>query len=231
MFRDYLLSFRAQWFTLMTGALTIPLTVLAFYLDSVLQRIVFAVFAVLCAGIATYRTWAVERSEVLRLQALVVSAAPRIILGFEPDRGYNAFANDPSFRHEPFFLRNDGGDTALNLRVPNTSVAGRQVSFSLTSNHVVPRGSLGLHIYSGNDRVDQHIDRMFIELLDEAARSGARGAIELQLAVSIEFEDRHRKYETVFHITCGAQPRPAGGFQMQPVAVELQRVVKSDERG
>lgn len=59
----------------MTGALTIPLTVFAFFVDTVWQRILFAAFALFCALLASYRVWLYAHRQVERLEDEIAAHA------------------------------------------------------------------------------------------------------------------------------------------------------------
>ena len=60
MLKKFLRAVSRDWASLVTGGLSIPLTVLAFWAKTPLHRTLWAFFAITCFLIASFRTWAFE---------------------------------------------------------------------------------------------------------------------------------------------------------------------------
>jgi hypothetical protein len=65
---DFLLAFGGQWFTMMSGPLSVPLACLALFVRQTALKLLFALLAVICAIVSSYGIWARERTEVNRLR-------------------------------------------------------------------------------------------------------------------------------------------------------------------
>jgi hypothetical protein len=61
---QYFNAFSGDLLALMSGSPTVPLAVLAFYVNSQTLKILFASLAVICGFVASFRVWAKERSLV-----------------------------------------------------------------------------------------------------------------------------------------------------------------------
>lgn len=56
-----------QWLTKMSGPLTVPFTILAFFVPQTWLKLLFATLAILSAGVSSYVIWAAERNTVCHL--------------------------------------------------------------------------------------------------------------------------------------------------------------------
>lgn len=103
----------------MTGALSIPLAVVALYVDTSLQRVLWAAFAVTAFAISAFRVWLAEnrRAETAETE-LATRARPWVIIdGYE----WETFQDDTTgeeYDGETLHLVNRGGVTAINVEIP-----------------------------------------------------------------------------------------------------------------
>lgn len=208
----------------MTGALTIPLTVAAFWLNATWQKIVFAAFALLCAGIASYRIWAKATERGDELEAKLI-AKPRLVLGYDQKRGYNPRAQEYESKWHPFYLRNDGNDTAVNIQIADNVLDRTNVTFAVSANHLIPGEVADVDIYkTGNGRIDKHIERLFIDPIEARIKAGEKGRMELRLPVIVSYADHGgRSFAVRFDVIGSARPREGAAFLMESLRVELIR--------
>lgn len=62
-------SFGGSWLTLMSGPLTIPFTLAAYFVSDALARVLFGALAITCFGLSSYLIWKKERENVVATQA------------------------------------------------------------------------------------------------------------------------------------------------------------------
>jgi hypothetical protein len=120
----FLRSFAAEWFTLMSGGLSVPLAVSAFYVKDDVARAILAVTAIACFVFASYRVWSAERMGVIALEGelnCIRDGVVRLtITGALFDR------NGPTELYIQFEILNPADPTiirnwALSIRAPNLS--------------------------------------------------------------------------------------------------------------
>lgn len=136
-FRTFASTFWRNWFALMSGSPSVPLAMLAIYLESTVAKIGLWLTAAACLIGSAYQLWKPERTKVLELQGQLakiredrplsftglslehfVQPRPprgpwiidRISLGFE-----NTGAERIGWRFEELFLEYQGPRTALTL--------------------------------------------------------------------------------------------------------------------
>ena len=63
-FKGFILAFGANWFTKMSGPLTVPFTVGALFAPSTWAKALLAALAIVCGGVASYGVWAQERKKL-----------------------------------------------------------------------------------------------------------------------------------------------------------------------
>lgn len=153
---------------------------------------------------------------------------PELVVGHDRMRGFDHSLvtapglNDPRWNMRPFYIRNDGKATALNITVDGEMVGSRSISFGLESTSVKESGEISLSIYRNHDRIDTHIESVFTELIEQKIKSGATERIEERLSVRVKYKDRLlSEYSDRYDIIVAAHPREGGGWQMEPMRVDL----------
>jgi hypothetical protein len=130
--KNFLSSFGGQWFTRMSGPLTVPFAAAAFYVPQTWLKGLFAALAIVCALVSSYGVWSQERKARILLEKRVQE------LEFPPDRPKLSFkswgqvrpeflstgAKTSSLLQHGFYLANDGG-AALEVTVKEFSVGSR----------------------------------------------------------------------------------------------------------
>src|SRR5260370_36304080 len=66
--KQFLSAFAAQWFTAMSGALSVPLAVLAFFVNNEAARLILACTAAICFIVAAYYVWKKERVRAIEAE-------------------------------------------------------------------------------------------------------------------------------------------------------------------
>lgn len=67
--KEFIKAFGDQWLTKMSGPLTVPFTLLAFFVPQTWLKLLFAALAILCAAVSAYIIWAKERIKFLEEEA------------------------------------------------------------------------------------------------------------------------------------------------------------------
>lgn len=67
--RDFLAAIFSHWLTAMSGPLSVPLAVAAFFVQGNLAKTLLAISAIVCFGAAAYLVWRRERQAVIVLRA------------------------------------------------------------------------------------------------------------------------------------------------------------------
>lgn len=75
--KGFLSAFGANWFTKMSGPLTVPFTLAALFVPSTWLKALFAALAILCGAAASYAVWAAERRNA---NALELRLAPKLCI-------------------------------------------------------------------------------------------------------------------------------------------------------
>jgi len=151
---------------------------------------------------------------------------PRLILGYTRLRGYDSTLEvngDPYWNVRPYFLRNDGPETALNISVDDTSLGDAPVTFSVSANHLVSKDDLSVSMYWRGERVDKNIDTAFARALNAKLSIAAQSdQLEERLRVVIRYADHNlRQFTTNYDIIGAAHPRDGGGWQMRDIRTEF----------
>src|SRR5665213_4477659 len=59
--KNYIRAFRARWFVLMSGPLTVPFAIAAIFVEGTWQKTGYAALAVFCGGYSSFQVWKAER--------------------------------------------------------------------------------------------------------------------------------------------------------------------------
>jgi hypothetical protein len=81
-FGGFLRALRAEWFTAMSGSVSVPFAILAVFVGDTWSKGMLAALSATCFVFAGYRVWKLERERVLELSPRL---APRIALKFDKD--------------------------------------------------------------------------------------------------------------------------------------------------
>lgn len=174
--KSFLNSFRDQWFTLMSGGLTVPLTALSILAPQTPLKGLFALLAIACGLYSSYRVWSHER----RTRNVAEKRVQE--LEFAPDRPKLSFRSWGQVRLESleflpteakvslrfqrgFYLANDGG-VALDIEVEAFSIGSQFTAY----------GSPIARIESGGEG--------FSEIRIKDADPMARHALDLVLGIA-----------------------------------------------
>lgn len=158
MLRDFFRAFWAQWFTRMSGPLTVPVAAAAFFVSAMWQKVAFAGLAIMCALVTCYKIWEAEKrtTTVLRKRIADLEWSPdRPKLSFvrwgQVDRDALPDEHHPAMNFQKgFYLQNDGGP-ALAVTIHDFQV-GSETATSIT----LPRiqqdsvGFVPAYLSSGN---------------------------------------------------------------------------------
>jgi hypothetical protein len=96
--REYCLAFVAQWFTAMSGGLSVPLSVLAIFVENPIAKVGLAATAIACFVAASYLIWSGERTKVNELTSNLEARDaiyPKLELLFDE--------NDPQFVQTEYY--------------------------------------------------------------------------------------------------------------------------------
>jgi len=156
------------------------------------------------------------------LNAKVDTAGPHLFVGYEHLRR----DLDPVAQHEsraPFFLKNDGSETALNIQVARSRIDTRVITLSTMSKQLGAGESTTLTMYS-QDRIDTHLDYEVAQILHARIEAGNTTDLIVTIPIDLEFMNREgTRFETGFAVIAGAFARGDGTFQMEPFRVEVRR--------
>jgi hypothetical protein len=64
-FTNFCRAFLAEWFTAMSGAASVPLSIAAYFVQNNIAKLALALTAVACFIFASYRVWRAERTNAL----------------------------------------------------------------------------------------------------------------------------------------------------------------------
>ncbi|SRR5258708_27569707 len=81
-FRNYLRAFFRHWFTAMSGPLSVPLVIAAYFVSNALLRLGLAATAIVCFGFSSYWIWRTERQRVVHLSEKL---RPKLLCSFSKD--------------------------------------------------------------------------------------------------------------------------------------------------
>jgi hypothetical protein len=94
MLSKFLKAVSRNWSSLVTGGASIPLTILAFFAPTPLQRTAWATFAIMFFLIASFRTWMFEYLRAEEAEAKLKTLRPWVVID-----GYSSgFAEDEEDR-------------------------------------------------------------------------------------------------------------------------------------
>jgi hypothetical protein len=159
---------------------------------------------------------------IANLRAVADQQMPHVFMGYEhmrrapdPRDGMDSFS--------PVFLKNDGGETAMNIRVSRSSLGGKAVTFSPMATQLAPGETTTLAMYSAG-RIDTRLDGRFAEIFHARLSTGQSEPSEERLEVNIEFTNRFgENFSTHFAVAGSVFPREEGAFQMEPLRIEVVR--------
>jgi hypothetical protein len=83
---EFFRSFTARWFAAMSGSLSVPLAIAAYFVSNDLAKLGLYITAVVCFGASAFSVWRAERLKVNALEdrvALLESQSPRLELVFD----------------------------------------------------------------------------------------------------------------------------------------------------
>lgn len=125
MFKNFLKAIGRDWISLVTGGASIPLTVLAFWADTPLQRTAWATFAIVCFIIASFRNWAFEyrRAEAYE-ERFTASARPWVIMDDYSFEYVQYDDIDEEHLSEKIRIVNRGQAPAVNITIPDLQFCG-----------------------------------------------------------------------------------------------------------
>lgn len=125
--RKFLKAVSRDWGSLVTGVASIPLTVLAFWANTPLQRTAWAIFAVTCLLIALFRIWAFEyrRAEAAEAQ-LTMPPRPLLIIDYCSSFSRVDEETGEEYSSERVHIVNRGQAVAVNIN-PGIHLADRTV--------------------------------------------------------------------------------------------------------
>lgn len=130
MLRKFLKAISRDWGSSVTGSASIPLTVLAFWADTPIQRSAWAIFAIACLVFASFRVWVFEyhRAEVAEAK-LAVPLRPWVIVNsYSPSWPVDEETGE-EYLLESIHIVNRGAAPAVNIIIPDIQCSGYTASF------------------------------------------------------------------------------------------------------
>ena len=132
--RKFFTAVCRDWIALVTGVASVPLIVLAFWVDTPTNRIAWFISALVCFIAASYRVWANE----YRRAESAVALKPRPYVTID---GYEAYYAEHETGEERLIEKlrvvNRGGGAALSIEIPPIQLFGR------TARLLMPLPTLG----------------------------------------------------------------------------------------
>lgn len=127
-----------DWGAIVTGVACVPLTVLAFWADTPIQRIVWTIFALACFIMASFRVWVSEYRRAESAEARL-NSKPRPWVTIDGYEGVYAEDAETGEEHlvETLNIVNRGGASAVSIEMPPIELFGR------TARLLVPLPTLG----------------------------------------------------------------------------------------
>ena len=130
MLRKFLKAIGRDWGSSVTGSASIPLTILAFWADTPIQRSAWAIFAIACLVFASFRVWVFEyhRAEVAEAK-LAVPLRPWVIVNRYSTSWPEDEETGEEYLLESIHIVNRGEVPAVNIIIPDIRCSGHTVSF------------------------------------------------------------------------------------------------------
>jgi len=120
----YLRSYKDAWLSLMTGALTIPLTVLSTFVEVSWQRWTLAALALVCFLVGSFRVWAQEHEKVLGFEARERGGRrPFVVADYSELQDEDENTGQP-FTYEQLELKNVGETVAMRIELEPVPIRG-----------------------------------------------------------------------------------------------------------
>jgi hypothetical protein len=124
-FANFCRAFTAEWFTLMSSGISVPLAIAAVYVDNAPLKIGLGITAFICFVFAAYRIWQVEREAKLKAEAASVALQARFderrcTLSIQPIKCIPGSGGYESWRKE---IKNDGPAVADAVHITLTEIS------------------------------------------------------------------------------------------------------------
>jgi hypothetical protein len=125
-FKKFLYAIAHHWSSLVTGGLSIPITILALFTETPTLRALWAIFALACFGYTSFRVWADEyrRAESAEGKLATIPRPWVVVDGYE---GFYAEAAETGQEHlaETVRIVNRGDATAVSIDMPSVQFGNR----------------------------------------------------------------------------------------------------------
>ena len=130
MLRKFLKAISRDWGSRLTGGASIPLTVLAFWVDTPIQRSAWAIFAIACLVFASFRVWVFEyrRAEVAETQLATPRRPWVVVNSYSPSWPVDEETGE-EYLSESIHIVNRGEVSAVNIIIHDIKCPGCTVRF------------------------------------------------------------------------------------------------------
>jgi hypothetical protein len=190
MLRKFLRAVSRDWGSRITGAASIPLTVLALWADTPLQRWAWAVFAITCLLVALFRIWVFEyrRAEDAEVK-LKTPPRPWLIIDRYSSETFEDEETGQEGVWETIHVVNRGQAPAVSIVIPEIHLAGRRTRL------LRPLPTLG-----PGESTDAAISNLYQTLaygLSKVPLTHSKDPRILRIPLIIEYHDLdHRRWTT-----------------------------------
>ena len=125
-FKKFLYAIGRDWGSLVTGSASVPLVIVAFFANTPTQRVVWAIFALVCFGYASFRVWAAEYRRAESAEGKL-AAIPRPWVAVDGYEGFYAEDSETGEEHLVETLRvvNRGDAPAVSIDIPSIQFTNR----------------------------------------------------------------------------------------------------------
>lgn len=130
-FKKFLYAIVRHWSSLVTGGLSVPITILALFANTPTLRTLWAIFALACFGYTSFRVWADEyrRAEIAESKLATSRPRPWVVVD-----GYEGVYTEDSETGEEYLAEtvrfvNRGGAAAVSIESPSIKFGNRTASF------------------------------------------------------------------------------------------------------
>jgi hypothetical protein len=132
-FKKFLYAIARHWSSLVTGGLSIPITVLAFFTNTPTLRTLWAVFAFVCFGYTSFRVWADEyrRAESAEGKFATIPRPFLVLDGYESVHVENAETGE-EYLAEKVHIVNRGDAAAVSIEMSPVQFGSRTARFLKT---------------------------------------------------------------------------------------------------
>lgn len=138
--RNFLRAFGDQWFTRMSGPLTVPFAIAALVVPGTILKLLFAILAIISGLFASYGVWAKERLAVLKAKEDVVTVKNDVLKTQErlkeeiekrghPEIVITQCMGGNDYNGQLAFSITNDSVPAINLRVDDISYGGKTINF------------------------------------------------------------------------------------------------------